>query len=67
MKKTKSGQLLNGYIEFHNKTCLVANCPLKRVKFTNSVWKKAKKNEVKGPNNNNNANGSKTDKRYQFC
>lgn len=33
MKKSKSGQLLNGYIEFHNKTCLLPGCSLKRVKF----------------------------------
>jgi hypothetical protein len=32
-KKGKTGQLLNGYIEFHNKTCLQATCPLKKVRF----------------------------------
>ena len=62
MKKTKSGQVLNGYIEFHNKTCLVASCPLKKVKFTNNVWKKAKKADANGGGNNQNA--QKTDKRY---
>jgi len=31
INKTSSGYLLNGYIEFHNKTCLNAACPLKKI------------------------------------
>lgn len=33
IKKGTTAHLLNGYIEFHNKTCLNAACPLKKVKF----------------------------------
>jgi len=34
MRKTSTAHLLNGYIEFHNKTCLNLACPLKKVKFS---------------------------------
>ena len=37
--KMINGQLLNGYIEFHNKTCLIANCPLKKVRFSSQFSK----------------------------
>lgn len=51
-KRLPEGQLLNGYIEFHNQTCPNPLCPLKKVKFSLNMFKA--KNEII----------SKTDKRH---
>ncbi|CAD8141052.1 unnamed protein product [Paramecium pentaurelia] len=53
-KRLPQGQLLNGYIEFHNQTCPNPLCPLKKVKFSLNMFKA--KNELV----------SKTDKRHQL-
>ncbi|EGR33844.1 PAS domain S-box family protein, partial [Ichthyophthirius multifiliis] len=62
-RKSKSGQLLNGYIEFHNKTCIITNCPLKKIKFVSFTWKKQKQKISQNEQQQN----KKKDKRYQFC
>ena len=54
--KATNGQLLNGYIEFHNKTCLLQNCALKKVRF-NSQTEKMLKQQMK-------SNKRFKDKRY---
>lgn len=38
-RKLPQGQLLNGYIEFHNQTCSNPLCPLKKVKFSLNMFK----------------------------
>lgn len=53
-RRLPQGQLLNGYIEFHNQTCPNPLCPLKKVKFSLNMFKA--KNEMV----------SKTDKRHQL-
>ncbi|EAS00830.2 PAS domain S-box protein (macronuclear) [Tetrahymena thermophila SB210] len=69
MKKTSTSHLLNGYIEFHNKTCLNSACPLKKIKFSQNSQKKnsGKVLQNKQQASNNIFNQKKQDKRYLFC
>ena len=36
-KKISPGTILNGYIEFHNKTCLSLSCPLKKMRILHEM------------------------------
>ncbi|EGR29625.1 PAS domain S-box family protein [Ichthyophthirius multifiliis] len=65
ISKTQTSHLLNGYIQFHNKTCLSVNCPMNKIKY-----KQQNQNQQEIQNKDQkklNQKIIKQDKRYIFC